>query len=122
MNNNDLYFDMADKEMIEEKIGEAIGLEKAAQNAVDELDLERIIDYLTMLLTLRTLSLIELGHMITSLTPMANKQLLEKSSFIGGGELFFQQSEGNEKRTRGCSTSSRLINLGWTNYMQICLN
>ena len=29
---------MADKEMIEEKIGEAIGLEKAAQKAVDELD------------------------------------------------------------------------------------
>ena len=29
---------MADKEMIEEKIGEAIGLEKAAQKAVEELD------------------------------------------------------------------------------------
>ena len=29
---------MADKEMIEEKIGEALGLEKAAQKAVDELD------------------------------------------------------------------------------------
>ena len=39
MNNNDLLlFDMADKEMIEEKIGEALGLEKAAQKAVDELD------------------------------------------------------------------------------------
>jgi hypothetical protein len=31
MNNNDLLlFSMADKEMIEEKIGEALGLEKAA--------------------------------------------------------------------------------------------
>ena len=29
---------MADKEMIEEKIGEALGLEKAAQKAVEELD------------------------------------------------------------------------------------
>ncbi len=29
---------MADKEMIEEKIGEAIGLEKAAQKAVEQLD------------------------------------------------------------------------------------
>lgn len=29
---------MTDKEMIEEKIGEAIGLEKAAQKAVDEID------------------------------------------------------------------------------------
>ena len=29
---------MADQEMIEEKIVEALGLEKAAQNAVDELD------------------------------------------------------------------------------------
>jgi hypothetical protein len=29
---------MADKELIQEKIGEAIGLEKAAQKAVDELD------------------------------------------------------------------------------------
>ena len=29
---------MADKEMIEEKIGEAIGLEKAAQKAVEELE------------------------------------------------------------------------------------
>jgi ferritin-like metal-binding protein YciE len=29
---------MADKEMIEEKIGEAIGLEKAAQKAVEDLD------------------------------------------------------------------------------------
>ncbi|HEY9490931.1 MAG TPA: hypothetical protein VIP56_03020 [Nitrososphaeraceae archaeon] len=29
---------MANKEMIEEKIGEALGLEKAAQKAVDELD------------------------------------------------------------------------------------
>jgi hypothetical protein len=29
---------MADKEMIQEKIGEAIGLEKAAQKAVEELD------------------------------------------------------------------------------------
>ena len=29
---------MADKEMIEEKIGEALGLEKAAQKAVDQLD------------------------------------------------------------------------------------
>ena len=29
---------MADKEMIEEKIGEALGLEKAAQKAVQELD------------------------------------------------------------------------------------
>jgi hypothetical protein len=29
---------MADKEKIEEKIGEAIGLEKAAQKAVDQLD------------------------------------------------------------------------------------
>ena len=39
MNNNDLLlFDMANKEMIEEKIGEALGLEKAAQKAVDELD------------------------------------------------------------------------------------
>ena len=33
-----LLFEMADKEMIEEKIGEALGLEKAAQKAVDELD------------------------------------------------------------------------------------
>ena len=33
-----LFFDMADKEMIEEKIGEALGLEKAAQKAVEELD------------------------------------------------------------------------------------
>ena len=33
-----LLFDMADKEMIEEKIGEALGLEKAAQKAVEELD------------------------------------------------------------------------------------
>lgn len=39
MNNNDLLlFGMANKEMIEEKIGEALGLEKAAQKAVDELD------------------------------------------------------------------------------------
>ena len=30
--------DMADKEMIEEKIGEALGLEKAAQKAVEELE------------------------------------------------------------------------------------
>jgi hypothetical protein len=29
---------MADKEMIQDKIGEAIGLEKAAQKAVEELD------------------------------------------------------------------------------------
>jgi len=29
---------MADKEMIQEKIGEALGLEKAAQKAVDQLD------------------------------------------------------------------------------------
>jgi hypothetical protein len=29
---------MADKEMIQEKIGEALGLEKAAQKAVEELD------------------------------------------------------------------------------------
>ena len=29
---------MADKEMIEEKIGEALGLEKAAQKGVVELD------------------------------------------------------------------------------------
>ena len=29
---------MADKEMIEEKIGEALGLEMAAQKAVEELD------------------------------------------------------------------------------------
>jgi hypothetical protein len=29
---------MADQEMIQEKIGEAIGLEKAAQKAVQELD------------------------------------------------------------------------------------
>ena len=32
------YINMADKEMIEEKIGEALGLEKAAQKAVEELD------------------------------------------------------------------------------------
>ena len=39
MSDNDLLlFDMADKEMIQEKIGEALGLEKAAQKAVDELD------------------------------------------------------------------------------------
>ena len=39
MSDNDLLlFDMADKEMIEEKIGEALGLEKAAQKAVEELD------------------------------------------------------------------------------------
>ena len=39
MNNNDLsIFDMADKEMIEEKIGEALGLEKGAQKAVEELE------------------------------------------------------------------------------------
>ena len=31
-------FDMADQEMIQEKIGEALGLEKAAQKAVEELD------------------------------------------------------------------------------------
>jgi uncharacterized protein HemY len=30
--------DMADKEMIEEKIGEALGLEKAAQKGVKELE------------------------------------------------------------------------------------
>ena len=30
--------DMADKEMIEEKIGEALGLEKAAQKGVEELE------------------------------------------------------------------------------------
>jgi hypothetical protein len=29
---------MADQEMIQEKIGEALGLEKGAQNAVEELD------------------------------------------------------------------------------------
>ena len=29
---------MADKEMIQEKIGEALGLEKAAQKAVEQLD------------------------------------------------------------------------------------
>ena len=33
-----LLFGMANKEMIEEKIGEALGLEKGAQKAVDELD------------------------------------------------------------------------------------
>ena len=39
MNNNELStLEMADKEMIEEKIGEALGLEKAAQKAVEELD------------------------------------------------------------------------------------
>ena len=39
MSNNDLVLiNMADKEMIEEKIGEALGLEKAAQKAVEELD------------------------------------------------------------------------------------
>jgi len=38
MNDSDLVFDMADKEMIQEKIGEALGLEKAAQKAVDDLD------------------------------------------------------------------------------------
>ena len=30
---------MADKEMIEEKIGEALGLEKAAQKAVEDIGL-----------------------------------------------------------------------------------
>jgi hypothetical protein len=29
---------MADQEMIEEKIGEALGLEKAAQKAIEDLD------------------------------------------------------------------------------------
>ena len=29
---------MADKDMIQEKIGEALGLEKAAQKAVEQLD------------------------------------------------------------------------------------
>lgn len=33
----DYRYCMADKEMIQEKIGEAIGLEKAAQKAVEEL-------------------------------------------------------------------------------------
>ena len=33
-----ISLEMADKEMIEEKIGEALGLEKAAQKAVEELD------------------------------------------------------------------------------------
>ena len=32
------YFSMADQEMIQEKIGEALGLEKAAQKAVKDLD------------------------------------------------------------------------------------
>ena len=37
---NNVHFSvsMADKEMIQEKIGEALGLEKGAQKAVDELD------------------------------------------------------------------------------------
>jgi len=37
---NTVHFsdNMADSEMIQEKIGEALGLEKAAQNAVEELD------------------------------------------------------------------------------------
>lgn len=33
-----ITIDMADKEMIEEKIGEALGLEKAAQKGVEELE------------------------------------------------------------------------------------
>ena len=32
-----ISFDMADKEMIEEEIGQAIGLEKVAQKAVEQL-------------------------------------------------------------------------------------
>jgi hypothetical protein len=38
MSDNAHLLRMADKEMIEEKIGEALGLEKAAQKAVEELD------------------------------------------------------------------------------------
>ena len=37
-NNVHSYLSMADQEMIQEKIGEALGLEKAAQKAVEELD------------------------------------------------------------------------------------
>jgi hypothetical protein len=38
LNDNVLNSIMADIEMIQEKIGEALGLEKAAQKAVEELD------------------------------------------------------------------------------------
>ena len=38
INNNVQLTLMADKEMIQEKIGEALGLEKAAQKAVEELN------------------------------------------------------------------------------------
>jgi ferritin-like metal-binding protein YciE len=38
LNDNVLNLNMADKEMIQEKIGEVLGLEKAAQKAVEELD------------------------------------------------------------------------------------
>ncbi len=37
-NNVHLYVSMADQEMIQEKIGEALGLEKAAQKAVEDLN------------------------------------------------------------------------------------